>query len=439
MLNSTRKRETNPPNYGDLERNSIPQLLQILSVLGVVPPSTSDRDELIQLIKLKITPRKSQRRKMYQKAAVDDDSPVNNNFTGSNDFNVSNDQYDEIPNTNENNDISQNNNDLIQNDESASFGDSIFDNELSNSAFYADSSSFASKRPSSKLFPSNDQSKADNEDDLSQYQSQPDRNDSFGWGSSSESDSNGWGSSSSGTNSRSSSPQLRIRIKPPKQKTPTNISNSHVSTSPSKSNTEKYVYRKKHQEESFLSQIPLKWLLIVFFLLLLLYFFLLALIPLPDESKYLPNCPKEGHCNHKREGNETRYHLYRCNDNYEPLTNGLIQICAPIGDPIFNEYKSTLDAAAYISKANGDCFFNNEKIDLQYIQKNFPQANPKLLITDEDFLTELNGDEFKSLLPNYESTCRAFRACDNSPILTGFIVLLAFIASYLIVKHFFSK
>lgn len=437
MLNSTRKRDSNPPNYIDLERNSIPQLQIILSELGVVPPSTNDRDELIQLIKLKTTPRKQQRRKMYQKSTIDDDSPVESNFSGNDDFNVSNDQYDDAPSPNESIDNSQNNADLNGKDENAPSAESMLaDDELSNSAFDADSSIATPQRPSSKLFPSREHPpKIESENEDNQVRNAPDESDTYGWGSTSESESLGWGSSSR-SSSRSHSPVRRFHFSPPKQTPPSNRRKENK-TNYNDSN-KKRVHRNKHQQESKSTDFSIKWLLLIFLLLLLLFFFILALIPLPGESKYLPHCPNHGFCNEKREGNTTRYILYQCEPNYKKITSGLIQICAPTESTSFDNYKYTLDAAAYVSQADGDCFFNHEKIDVEHVKKIHPKAIMSLLTTDNDFLTVLieSDNKLKSRIPDYESTCRAFRACDNNQLLTGLVVILAFIASYVIVKRF---
>lgn len=438
MITSLRKRDSNPPNYTDLERNSIPQLQKILLELNVVPPSTSDRDELIQLIKLKTTPRKSQKRKMYQKAVIDNDSSAENNFSGNEDFNVSNDQYDDLPN--DNIEDSQNNFELNGRDETAPYTESMLaDDELSNSTFDAESSITTPQRPSSKLFPSKEQVPSIEDDydhDTDTYDYDKQYSQAF-----SQSDSFGWGSSE--PSSRSHSPTRRMRITPPKQ-IKTNVQKNEISPSKSHTNTHTHSYihsngkhfpKKKSSRRKKSKFALIKMLLFLFLLFLLIFFLLLTFIPLPGESKYLPHCPKHGNCVTKVENNTKRYNLYQCDQNYEKITNGLIQICAPL-DSQNNEYKSTLEAAAYVSRAKGDCFFNYDKIDIEQIKKLYPQANPALLTNDEDFLTILEDNELKSLLPQYEPTCRAYTSCHNNQALTGLVIIIAFIASYVVVKRF---
>ena len=163
-------------------------------------------------------------------------------------------------------------------------------------------------------------------------------------------------------------------------------------------------------------------------------------MPIKNEQNYLNNCPKNGICDSIVEGNKTKNILNYCYDNYVKLENGLIQICAPNYSPRLNEYLETLEAASYISKMNGDCFFQHKKIDLKNIIDMFPNADLPLLQSDEDFHTVLINDEFRSLLPQYNPICRIYKnSVERMPIQTVLVIVLLFTAIIITSKNFLNE
>lgn len=449
MINSLRKRDSNPPNYSELERNTIPQLQKILYELKVVPPATTDRDELIRLIKLKITPRRAKNRKMYQRPESDSESSTEDESEENDNFNVSKDQFDDAPIQIETTDNQQNSDlNLPGKDENIPSAESMMaDDEFSNSAFDAESSIVSPQRDSqprlpTKLFPSKPNFTRENVDDgdkndetnnekadeqlrnnsyqISYSNSDVEWSSGTGWSSSNAlSPGSGWGSSS-----ERQSPQRRTSVSPSKPGRKHNHQNS------------KPIRRQKvnSSNDNIFSTKLLLYLLLLFLLFLLLFFLLLALIPLPGENRYLTHCPKHATCNEKQEGNITMYTIKTCDANYVKMQEDVIQVCAPKDQ--MNTYRDTLKAASYISHTNGDCFFNSEYIDIEHIRKRYSHVEERLLLDPDFYTVKERNNFFRSLIIQYEPTCRAFHACDDSPAFTGLIIILCFIASYMIVRHY---
>lgn len=177
---------------------------------------------------------------------------------------------------------------------------------------------------------------------------------------------------------------------------------------------------KKNNKLSSIEVFIIIELICVFF-----YFLLLSYIPLPEEKAYFSKCPKNAICDTKHESNKTTYIIKKCELNYLKIENGLIQICSPNYQPKLEEYVQTLKAASFISKNDGKLNFRQQKIDSQKVLELFPNSNPSLFETDEDFMVIVTSNELKSKVPMYSAICRAYNNSVNlMPVQTLFVIIV---------------
>ena len=120
----------------------------------------------------------------------------------------------------------------------------------------------------------------------------------------------------------------------------------------------------KHQKNYYsINNSSIKIYITILFLCIFMYFMLLTLLPLPNEKPRMKKCPKQAVCNKRFIENETIISIHHCNNIFQKLEKGLIQICSPNSQPMLNIYLDTVNAAAFISRNDGNCFFKHKKID----------------------------------------------------------------------------
>ena len=117
------------------------------------------------------------------------------------------------------------------------------------------------------------------------------------------------------------------------------------------------------------------------------YFVVISFIPIKNCNIYEKKCPNHASCNATYDKNKTFITVDYCENAFEKVEDGLIQICTP--ELKLKIYLATLNAAVYVSEIDGECCFKNNKIDMIFLKELFPLADLDLLQYEEDFLTEL--------------------------------------------------
>ncbi|OHS94379.1 hypothetical protein TRFO_39443 [Tritrichomonas foetus] len=428
MINSLRSRTQHPPQWMDLERNTISQLHHILIELGAVPPQGADRDELIRLIKLRLTPRRAQNRSLLQRNNDSDvSSDSNDNRMNSDEINPENDQLDELS---ENDALPTN--DMTNDFDSPSFPsiEAPADDEFVNS-MESESAALtpihSSEAPYvSKLFPLNslNDDNDDNDDDEHDGPAVPQK-------------------PSQVKVINNARPVRRHIISPTAPKASQNSSNSnnftsHVITSNSAttstltSNVNKNISKKSvtvnisepsrkviFSQPKKASSIKKNYTNIGITLLLfsgLLFFLVLLITP---GTEFI--CPKHAKCIDQE--------IVHCDAGFIKVGE---KICAPTDQQ--KVYQSTLEAALYIARIDGDCISHQEPVTLDQIKNKFPKADTKLLLNDADFMVRLEeGNILRSTNPSYAFVCKIFNKGDQHPALSGLMIIITFCISFVIV------
>lgn len=398
MFNSLRSRDPDPPNYSDLERNTIPQLQKILLDFNVIPPATSNREELIRLIKLRLTPRRTPNRQMFQRFG--DESTLLEDYNNDDNFNVSQDQYDDLPIlteqhseqvvNNDNDNVNTNRMDISSQNDDFSIPFTPNDFNVDN---FADDSAETIPKASSDFheISKNIESSRKRIIDQERTSRQP--------------------VSSSCHHQKRSTPSF-LGISHPKSM-PNKLFPTHsVTTS-----------RLNHTVKNNLSCCS-TWisnLLLILFIILLI----LLLLPIPEIPEYASICPQHGHCNYIKQGNLTVAVLVNCETNYVKLDEARLHICAPNDE--LQKYKETLHIASFIANYDGACLGKPVSLNVPDLARKMPNADLNLLISDFDFYTVYESGKYRSLKPDYLPICVPERFGGINPERIGVFIVSIFI------------
>ena len=328
-MNSLRNKNQFPPYWSDLERNSIPQLHQILEELGVVPPEYADRDELIRLIRIRLTPRRQRENLLMQRDSDEFDPPTKNGDNQKDEFAVESDKVDEyVQIENDNDDFALTNNNYEYND----------NDEIDNGYFPQPEpvltpieSNNEFKEASSKLFPSSDKARNEN-------------------------------------NTRKEKPSENARKENKRyhgnvtRRTKNNEKEVNIKHQSPKPKSFKAPRLNKSQTNANFRMVGI--------LFLIVSFVLLAVISLLGNKNEF-TCPSHAKCDDHK--------ILQCENGYSKVHS----LCAP-ADRV-HEYEKTFEAAKYVYNANAN-------VQIDAISKQFPEANLTLLLDDPNFMVKLENE-----------------------------------------------